>query len=217
MTNKLPDNFADLAVELWAAWQGPMIAGLSGALRKLLSWRLEDAQEILIGELQQTRRRLARAGEVDEAAAMVIRYIRASQEGTDRVNLRIMAQVIRGLSGRPYMLASDFLRYADAVASLTLEEIRSLATLNAKTVELETQGSRDRDSEAWQQAVSALVPSYFAEEQRLAAVMLAACRTGLVTKTTPFKLGPFAATSLLLELAELASLSRAVAEEGHEF
>jgi hypothetical protein len=217
MTNKLPDNFADLAVELWAAAQVPASAQLGGALRKLLNWRLEDTQEILITELRQTKRRLSRVGEVDEAAAMVVRFIRAAREGTGRVNLRIMAQVIRGLSNRPRLRASDFLRFADAVANLTLEEITALATLHEKTLELEAVGvARDRDNEAWAQTVDELVPSEFADEQRLAAVMLAASRSGLITKTAPFKLGPFACTDLLYELAELASLSKAVAEEGHE-
>ena len=212
--SKLPDSFAVLARELWVASSGS--GGLlSTALGRVMSWRLEEAEDILDSELRQMKRRLTRVGEVEEAAGMVLRYIRAAQEGTSQINLRIMAKVIRGLAARSRARASDFLRYADAVASLTVEEICVVTCLLEKTVELdELSLSKDRDNKAWSQMIDDLVPRMFTDQQHVAEILLAASRTGLVTKAAPFKLGPFCTTPFLHDLAELASLQRAITEEG---
>ena len=214
VSNKLPDSFAILAQELWVASSGNAGA-LSSALGRVLGWRLEEAADILESELRQIKRRLTRVGEVEEAAGMVLRYIRAAQEGTAQINLRIMAKVIRGLAARSRVKACDFLRYADAVASLTVEEICVVTCLLEKTVELDELGlSKDRDNKAWSQMIDDLVPRMFTDQQHVAEVLLAASRTGLVTKAAPFKLGPFCTTPFLHELADLASLPRAITEEG---
>lgn len=215
--DKLPDSFAALASELWVATSGS-VGLLSSALGRVLSWRLEEAEDILESELRLIKRRLTRVGEVEEATGMVLRYIRAAQEGTSQVNLRLMAKAMRGLAMRSRVKAADFLRYADAVASLTVEEICVITCLLDKTVELDELGIvKDRDTQAWSQMVDDLVPRLFTDQQHVAEVLLAASRTGLVTKAAPFKLGPFSTTPFLHELAELASLQRAIVEEGLDY
>lgn len=217
VNNKLPGSFAALAAELWVASStgGPT---LSTALSSVLGWRLEEAEEILDSELRQIKRRLARVGEVEEAAGMVFRYIRAAEEGTAEINLRIMAKVIRGLAGGGRPKASDFLRYADAVASLSVDEIRVIYALLEKTNELDQLGlTKDRDGKAWSLMIEDLVPRMFPDQQTVAEILLTASRTGLVTKAAPFKLGPFSTTPLLDELAKLASLNRAIVEEGVDY
>lgn len=214
VNNKLPDSFAVLARELWVASSANTDL-LSSALGRVLNWRLEEAGDVLDSELRQIKRRLTRVGEVEEAAGMVLRYIRAAEEGTSLINLRIMAKVIRGLAGRSRARAADFLRYADAVASLTAEEICVIISLLTKTVELDELGvSKERDNKAWSMMIDDLVPRMFADQQHVAEILLAASRTGLVTKAAPFKLGPFCTTPFLHELAELAHLQRAINEEG---
>jgi hypothetical protein len=214
---KLPDSFAALAHELWIASTGNSDL-MSSALGRLLSWRLEEAEDILESELRQIKRRLTRVGEVEEAAGMVLRYIRAAQEGASQVNLRIMAKVMRGLAARSRVKAADFLRYADAVATLTLEEICVITCLLEKTIELDDLGlSKDRDTKAWAQMIDDLVPRMFTDQQHVAEILLAASRTGLVTKAAPFKLGPFCATPFLYDLADLASLQRAIVDEGLDY
>lgn len=217
VNNKLPGSFAALASELWVA---SAVGGgaLSSALGSVLGWRLEEAEEILDSELRQIKRRLTRVGEVEEAAGMVFRYIRAAQEGTSQINLRIMAKVIRGLAASARPKASDFLRFADAVASLDLEEICVVSCLLEKTNELEQIGmTNDRDGKAWSLTVDDLVPRMFSDQQRVAEILLSATRTGLVTKAAPFKLGPYCTTPLLHELSGLASLDRAIMDEGLEY
>ena len=215
--DKLPDSFSALARELWVASSGN--AGLSSlALSSVLRWRLEEAEDILESELGQIKRRLKRVGEVEEAAGMVLRYIRAAQEGASQLNLRIMAKVMRGLAMRSRVRAADFLRYADAVATLTVEEICVITCLLEKTIELDDLGlTKDRDTKAWAQMIDDLVPRMFTDQQHVAEILLAASRTGLVTKAAPFKLGPFCITPFLNDLAELASLRRAVLDEGLDY
>jgi len=214
VNNKLPDSFAALARELWVASTAHADL-LSPALGRVMSWRLEEAADILDSELKQIKRRLARVGEVEEAAGMVLRYIRAAEEGTALINLRIMAKVIRGLAARSRAKAASFLRYADAVSALTVDEICVVTCLLEKTIELAELGlSKDRDNKAWSHMIDDLVPRMYADQQQVAEILLAASRTGLVTKAAPFKLGPFCTTPLLHDLAELASLQRAITEEG---
>jgi hypothetical protein len=211
---KLPDSFAALARELWVA-AASKTGALSAPLGRVLGWRLEEAEEILDSELRQIKGRLTRVGEVEEAAGMVLRYIRAAEEGASQINLRIMAKVIRGLAARSRPKAADFLRYAEAVASLTVEEICIIACLLEKTAELDEMGlAKDRDNKAWSMMIDDLVPRMFTDQQHVAEILLGASRTGLVTKAAPFKLGPFCTTPLLHDLAELASLQRAIVEEG---
>ena len=217
VNNKLPDSFAALASELWVA---SSVGGgaLSPALGSVLGWRLEEAEEILDSELRLIKRRLSRVGEVEEAAGMVIRYIRAAQEGALQINLRIMAKVIRGLAAGNRPKAADFLRFADAVSALTVDEICVISSLLEKTNELDQMGlTKDRDGKAWSLMVDDLVPRLFTDQQRVAEILLTASRTGLITKAAPFKLGPFCTTPLLHELADLASLPRAIMEEGVEY
>jgi hypothetical protein len=216
--SKLPDSFAALAAELWVASSALGGGALSTALGSVLGWRLEEAEEILDSELRQIKRRLSRVGEVEEAAGMVFRYIRAAQEGALQINLRIMAKVIRGLASGARPKAAEFLRYADAVSSLSVDEICVISSLLEKTIELDQLGlTSDRDGKAWSLMIEDMVPRLFADQQTVAEILLTASRTGLITKAAPFKLGPFCTTPLLHDLADLASLDRAIVEEGVDY
>ncbi len=215
VTNKLPGSYAALAAELWVA--STVGRGMNSALGSVLGWRLEEAEDILDSELRLIKRRLARVGEVEQAAGMVLRYIRTAEEGASQTNLRIMAKIIRALVNKPRPRASDFLRFAEAVATLSFDEICAISCLAEKTRELDELGmTKDRDGKAWALTVDDLVPRLFADQQQVAEILLCASRTGLVTKSAPFKLGPFCTTPLLHELIELASLDRAIMEEGGE-
>ena len=67
--------------------------------------------------------------EADELLASMYRYFDAARQGTARINLRLMAKVMRGQFEREKISASDFLRYAAVLSTLTEEEIIFLATL----------------------------------------------------------------------------------------
>ena len=101
---------------------------LGVAIEQLFRHRAEVARDILLDELRGADKTLA-AAEIEEAAAIFYRYMRAAQEGGARLNLRLMAKVIAGQAHRGNLLADEFLYYADMLASLRREEILVLGTL----------------------------------------------------------------------------------------
>lgn len=64
-------------------------------LGKVMKRRTEAVREIMISELKLGDRRLTDL-EIEESAAIVYRYARAAEEGTARVNLRLLAAVFAG-------------------------------------------------------------------------------------------------------------------------
>ena len=63
--------------------------------------RAEEARSIFLEELGQGLRPPRDPGEIDEFVAVLYRYLSKSQEGAARLNLRLMAPVVRGqLEGR---------------------------------------------------------------------------------------------------------------------
>jgi hypothetical protein len=65
----------------------------------------------------------------DDAAYIIYRYLRAAQEGTARINLRLLAQVIAGKNMAETLTADKFLYYADIISSLKMEEIKLLGIM----------------------------------------------------------------------------------------
>ena len=79
-----------------------------------------------------------------------------------------------------------------------VDEICVIHSLLEKTAELDQLGmTKDRDGKAWALMIDDLVPRMFADQQKVAEILLTASRSGLVTKAAPFKLGPFSTTPLL--------------------
>jgi len=106
-------------------------AALAGwTLGSLFRKRLDTAREILLEELRRCEKSLHEIGEVEEVAAITYRFARAAQEGTARLNLRLMAKVIAGQARLGTLVANEFLYYADIIASLRREEIILITTLH---------------------------------------------------------------------------------------
>lgn len=165
-----------------------------------------------MAELRRGDRYILEAEDVDEAAAMMFRYLRAAQEGTARLNLRLMAKIMRGLAAERPIYADQFLRYAEMVAALTREEVILIATLYAKTQDLKE--NPEWREEALNLAKGELVPRVFDSADRFYAVMAAASRTGLVV--TGGWSDQFCTTPLMEDLARLVSFREALEEEGIE-
>lgn len=85
--------------------------------------RGDEARAILLDELRRGRVDYAGCVAENEAIPIVLRYIRAAQEGTSRLTLRLLAQLIAGQAKNGRLVSADFLGYADTLASLTREEI----------------------------------------------------------------------------------------------
>jgi hypothetical protein len=91
--------------------------------------RGEQARDILFEELRRANISDAQAASEDDAIAVIVRYLRAAREGTARLNLRLLAKVIVGQVGSGRLVADEFLQYAEALASLSREEIMVIGTM----------------------------------------------------------------------------------------
>src|SRR6516165_3622152 len=119
-----------------------------------------------------------RDAEVEEAAAIFYRYMRAAQEGGARLNLRLMAKIIAGQADRGNLVADEFLYYADMLASLRREEVLALGTLYRHW---KSDPRVDVAGVALSGAQAELIPKVFRDNEEFLAALGAAARTGLIT------------------------------------
>jgi hypothetical protein len=92
-------------------------------LSEYLHRRAAKALDILIEELRRAEATQAQVASQDAAIAVIWRFLRASIEGTARLNLRLLAKAIAGKLRAGSLVADEFLQYAEAIASLSRDEI----------------------------------------------------------------------------------------------
>lgn len=99
------------------------------AISRYFRRRYEMARDILLEELRGGNISEAQAASEDDAIAVIVRYLRASWEGTARLNLRLLAKAIAGKLRSGGLVADEFLQYAEALSSLSRDEIIVLGTM----------------------------------------------------------------------------------------
>ncbi len=223
MTNLLPLALGAAVSDILASYASPVAAlggaGLSAVVAKLLRYRLDVAREILLEEVSRGEKTLHDLGEVDELAAITFRYARAAQEGTARLNLRLMAKVIAGQAQAGPLVADEFLAWADVLASLRREEVILLAEMVRVRADLQAHHPEEAPQQ-WLGKIrdvlaGRMIPSHFSSEDELAATELGLSRTGLVVGLIIYSGGPRHAPSPLMdELQALAPFQGALREEG---
>ena len=190
-------------------------AGLAAAAHGLLRRRAERARDILLAEIRRGERTL-NAFEVDETVAVLLRYNRAAQEGTARLNLCLMAKVIAGQAECGCLYADDFLRYADLLTGLQREEIILLGTVHRHWHAAEVQSlEHGRRQQAMRDRVrSELVPIPFQDDDDFYAAAEAVTRTALLRTAEAIDDHIlFQPTRLLDELYSMAPFEAAVRDE----
>ena len=213
----LPTPLVTIAGDLLPVVTGiPLGNTLAESVTRLIDGRRRKARDILIEELSQGQALIESVAEVDELAAIFLKYIRAAEEGTARLNLRLMAMTIRGMTHKRTLTANRFLYYAGFLATLTREEVTAIATLHknmrwsleATLPEEETRGqARVRTREE-------LVPAFFPTERHLNSTLQAATRTGLVVGASGWGKLVYETTPLMEEVASLAPFRDALEKEG---
>ena len=96
MTSKEIAAIGGVAIEeIFSCLSIPGGATASHILHKVFEKKAIEARDILLQEMSQ-----GGAPEIaeDDAVYIIYRYLRAAQEGAARVNLRLLAQVIAGIS-----------------------------------------------------------------------------------------------------------------------
>jgi hypothetical protein len=127
--NTLPEiigAFVSDSFELTGS-HGGSIAG--AAIARYFRRRAEQARDILLEELRHANISDAQATSQDDAIAVIVRYQRAAREGTARLNLRLLAMAIVGKFQAGRLVADEFLQYAEALGSLSRDEIIVLGTM----------------------------------------------------------------------------------------
>jgi hypothetical protein len=106
---------------------GGSVAG--AAIARYFRRRTEQARDILFEELRQANIRDTQAPSEDDAIAVIVRYLRAAHEGAARLNLRLLAKAIAGKLRTGDLVADEFLQYAEALGSLSRDEIIVIAAV----------------------------------------------------------------------------------------
>lgn len=189
---------------------------LGEAFQAMQKRRLEAARAILLDELAEGQKTLLDAGGVDELVAILHRYARAAQEGAARLNMRLMARVVRGMAATPPLVADEFLAWADVLASLRREELILVATLaRARRRAADQSGGQAPAAEAcWKAAASELVPTLFADDMTMRAAACSVMRSGfLVIAGDLDSLGFWTVSPIFDRLEQLAEVEEVIREE----
>lgn len=162
--------------------------GFAIAVQRVQRQRAARARDILLDEVCRGEKTLS-VPEVEEAAAVLLRYGRAAQEGAARLNLRLMAKVIAGQVYQQALYADEFLRHADVIAGLRREEVILLGALQrhwtANAVRA-LANDHDRMNEVKRLMIAELIPVPFMDIVELAATEDAVVRTGFLAGTATF-------------------------------
>jgi hypothetical protein len=106
---------------------GASLGGL--AVMRYFRRRSEQAREILLEELRHANITNIETASEDDAVAVIVRYLRAAREGAARLNLRLLAKAIAGKLQIGWLVADEFLDHAEALASLSRDEVIIVGTI----------------------------------------------------------------------------------------
>jgi hypothetical protein len=198
-------------------------------LRRIMARRAEAARSILLEEVKQGRATIPLGTpDADEFVAILWRYLRAAEEGTARLNLRLMASVIAGQLESGEVWADTFLRWADLLGALSRQEIVLLAALFrhqttiANPARLTDQHAQEAilnaQKEADRLARIDTIGTAFTADEEFDLTAQALLRTGLVRQVDggvwSVGLPPvFAATHRMGDLARLADIEGAIGRD----
>jgi len=157
---------------------GGVSSGGKSLVESLLRRRAEEARDILVDAISKGKHTVRNIQD-DEAAAIVLRYMRAAEEGAARLNLKLMAQVIAEQVSEPGFYANDFLLWADVLASLRREEVLILGVMYRRAVEV-GDDPRIRTGEFWVDCKKALKEKYNMSDDTSEAYASSLMRTGLI-------------------------------------
>lgn len=212
----LPKPLIAIAGDLLPVVTGiPLGSTLAESVTRLIDKRRRKARDILIEELRQGQAFVENVEDVDELAAIFLKYMRAAEEGAARLNLRLMAMTVRGMAQKRTLTANRFLYYAGFLATLTREEVIAIAVLYKHEKDSADDAVADDDARARARVRSReeLVPAVFPTQRHLGSTLQAATRTGLVVALSGWGALVYETTPLMEEVASLAAFRDALAKE----
>lgn len=144
MTNKIAKVAVSPLLDILSFFKIPGTSTIKGVWDQIVDRKVQIARDILIEEIEEGN--FSNAPQ-DELVSIIHRYIQASINGTAKLNLRLLAQLIKGITQNnekllPSLYASEFNRYSNILADLSYEELQILATLNKFKIQNEKEESR---------------------------------------------------------------------------
>jgi hypothetical protein len=129
MSSNVPAILGALVADGLSAIGVPGGSTAGEAVKGYLNRRSAMATDVLLDEFRRAEIDAATAVAEDDRVAIIYRYLRASWEGSARVNLRLLAKAIVGRMQANSLVADDFMPHADALAALSRDEIILLAEM----------------------------------------------------------------------------------------
>ena len=174
-----------------------------GALAEFMAGQAAMAREEIVRQLERGK---LWAITDDKAAAAIFVYLRAARDGAARINLRMMAEALINAAQEPTFAPDEFRRQADALASLSRDEVLLLAAFlrahrHAAEQRRDAVDSKKSADLAW--AAILADPSQFPPGFDVIPVGAALGRTGWVVPGSGFGTITYYTTSLFDGVARL--------------
>ena len=202
---------ADLALPLVVDYAiGKLMDGVMQAYQRR---QAEAARDALLREMRKGR---PWAITDDKAAAALWQYQRAAMEGAAVRNLELLAEALVTAATEKAFAPNEFRRNAEALASLSMEEIYIVAAFvrARRTVELKGDEHQDGAVPIWRAAMAELGASdAFADEDDAAAHVAPLARTGWLVPASGWGFFGYRATRAFHVVERLVDWREAEARE----
>ncbi len=176
------------------------------ALATYLSKRAAAAREILFDELRNANITPEEIAAEDDGVAVIHGFMHAAWEGKARVNLRLLAKAIKGQLQLGNLVANEFFLHADALASLSRDEIIFLATM------LRVAAQPSPPNGLWMTCMSQLKMAGWPPD-KIAAVAGRSLRSGFVTTGSGFGGLVYAPSPMLSDVCKTVDFDDALRRE----
>lgn len=203
---------SDFTTLLLPALPGSSTVGTvtASAMQGMLTKRRQKGFEILLEEVRRGDNPSQLLEDVEPVLAMLVRYQRATIEGTAHTNLRLMAEVLCGIAMRRHIVADEFQSWAGIIEGLRWQEIVAIARVHKYTLSLQDKPPSDNWGDGSRQFIAEMVPQIFKSVDEFLAFCQSASRTGLIMPQGDQNLFAYTSTSLMDELTTLADFDKAL-------
>jgi hypothetical protein len=211
LMTRLPEIVGALIADGVSAISAPGGSAIGEVAKGYFRRRANAAREILLDELRRGEIDGAVVASEDDCIAVVDRYLRASRDGSARVNLRLFAKAIVGRLKINRLVADEFLPHADALAALSRDEI----VLIAQMYEFQPRfATAEEAGKNWPNIVKTMEAKGW-EKERVQGTAARAQRSGYVLAGSAFDDLSYRLSPLLIDLCKTVDFDDALRREAN--
>lgn len=180
--------------------------------------QVEAARDLFYEEVKSGHVPITETASEEDFIRSIYRYLRAASEGAGRVNLRLLAKVIAGRLRAGTLVADEFLAQANALETLSRDEIIFIGSMYKVHIEMEVEGLSDQKKAPWARAQKMLCPDFFTTDE-LQAIGARSQRSGFILAISGFSQGRmgFKLSPSFFGLTEMVDFLDALRKEGIKF